>query len=130
MDAYLRTCAAVLPGWFRAGLDLVIETAASRQQSAMYERRRPQTCDSDRLFWIWLACLWPGWRDVLIAVRPETVVRWHRVGWCRYWTWKSRSRRPGRPQINLEARALIMRLARENPCWGAARTRGAACSRP
>lgn len=124
MSAHLWPWVAVLLGWFRRRRDLVIENAALRQQLAMYERHRPQIRDSDRLFWIWLARLWPGWRDALIVVRPETVVRWHRAGWRRYWTWKSRSRRPGRPRIDSEARALIMRLARENPRWGAVRIRG------
>ena len=124
MGPYIRPWVAVLIGWFRGRRDLVIENAALRQQLAMYERRRPQIRDSDRMFWIWLVRLWPGWRDVLIAVGPETVVRWHRAGWRRYWTWKSRSRRPGRPRIDPEARVLIMRLARENPRWGAVRIQG------
>ena len=122
MGGYIRPWVAVLLGWFRGRRDLVIENAALRQQLAMYERRRPQIRDSDRMFWIWLVRLWPGWRDVLIAVGPETVVRWHRAGWRRYWTWKSRSRNPGRPRIDAEARALIMRHARENPRWGAVGT--------
>jgi hypothetical protein len=62
MGAYIRPWVTVLLGWFRDRRDLVIENAALRQQLAMYERRRPQIRDSDRLFWIWLIRLWPGWR--------------------------------------------------------------------
>ena len=124
MGAYVRPWMAVLMGWFRGKRDLVIENAALRQQLAMYERRRPQIQDSDRMFWIWLARLWSGGRDVLIAVGPETVVRWHRADWRHYWSWKGRSRRLGRPPIDPEARAPIMRLAQENPRWGAVRIQG------
>ena len=124
MQAYVRPWVTVLFGWFRGRRDLVLENAALRQQLAMYERRRLDIQDSDRMFWVWLVRIWPGWRGVVIAVGPETVVRWHRAGWRRYWTWKSKSRRRGRPRIDPEARALIMRLARENRRWGAVRIQG------
>ncbi len=102
----------------------MLENAALRQQLAMYDRRRPKIQDSDRLFWVWLVRIWPRWRGVVVAVRPETVVRWHRAGWRRYWTWKSRPKRRGRPRINPEARALILRTAAENRRWGAVRIQG------
>lgn len=57
-------------------------------------------------------------------VQPETVIRWHREAWKRYWTWKSRHRSPGRPRIAPEVRELIIRMARENSLWGAQRIRG------
>jgi hypothetical protein len=41
------------------------------------------------IFWLWLAQSWDGWRDSLIVVKPETVVRWHRQGFKYYWAWKS-----------------------------------------
>ena len=122
MTAYIGPWVEVLRGWLRGRSDLVLENAVLRQQLAMYEhRRRPQIRDADRLFWVVLARLWPRWREALVAVRPETVVRWHRAGWRRYWAWKSRTRRRGRPRIDPEARELIVRLARENRTWGAVR---------
>ncbi len=60
-------------------------------------------------------------RDALILVKPETVVRWHRLGFRAYWTWKSKKRRPGRPRIDPELRKIIRRMANENPTWGAPR---------
>ncbi len=51
-------------------------------------------------------------------VEPDTVVRWHRSAWRAYWRWKSR-RRSGRPRIPAELRQLIVRIATENPRWGA-----------
>ena len=124
MPAYIRPWLTVLFGWARGRRGLVLENAAVRQQLAMHERRRPEIRDSDRLFWLLLVRFWPGWRSALVAVQPETVVRWHRAGWRRYWTWRSRARHRGRPRIDPEARELIMRLARENPLWGAVRIQG------
>jgi hypothetical protein len=56
-----------------------------------------------------------------MIIRPETLVRWHRAGFRRYWRWKSR-RRGGRPPIEAELRALIRRMSTENWLWGAPRT--------
>jgi hypothetical protein len=56
-------------------------------------------------------------------MRPETLVRWHRAGFRRYWRWKSR-RRGGRPPVETELRALIRRMSIENPLWGAPRIHG------
>ena len=58
-----------------------------------------------------------------VIVRPETLVRWHRAGFRRYWRWKSRSL-GGRPQIGADLRALIRRMSDDNPLWGAPRIHG------
>jgi transposase InsO family protein len=55
-----------------------------------------------------------------MIVKPETVIRWHREGFRFHWRWKSR-KKPGRPRTDAEIRALIRRMARENPLWGAPR---------
>jgi hypothetical protein len=55
------------------------------------------------------------WRDALVVVGPETLIRWHRAGWRLFWRWKAR---PGRPPIPKELRQLILRMALENPLWG------------
>jgi hypothetical protein len=55
-----------------------------------------------------------------MAIRPETLVRWHRADFRRYWRKKSR-RRGGRPRVETEQRALIRRMSIENPLWGAPR---------
>jgi transposase InsO family protein len=55
------------------------------------------------------------WRDALIVVRPETLIRWRHAGWKLFWRLKSR---PGRPAIPLELQNLIRRMANENPTWG------------
>lgn len=67
---------------------------------------------------------WRDWRNALMIVRPDTVVRWHRE-WLRHrWTARSRQKRPGRPQTDAAIRALIDKMASANPLWGAPRIHG------
>jgi hypothetical protein len=103
---------------------LVAENLALRQQLGVLRRRvpRPRFRRSDPLFWVCLRKLWSGWRSALVLVRPDTVVRWHRAGFRRYWRWKSHGR-PGRPKVPADVRHLIARMARENPLWGVPRIR-------
>ena len=61
---------------------------------------------------------------MLVIVKPETVIGWHRKGFRLYWTWKSQQRRGGRPPIPRDVRALISRMSRESPLWGAPRIHG------
>ena len=69
--------------------------------------------------------LWSGWKQALILVQPETVVRWHRAGFKVYWTWLSRHRvRARRKCISVELRELIFRMTAENPTCGAPRIHG------
>ena len=63
------------------------------------------------------------WRDVLVIVKPDTVIGWHRAGFQLFWRWRSRPR-GGRPKISDEIRGLIRRLAEENPDWGAPKIHG------
>jgi len=76
---------------------LALENLALRQQLASFASatRRPRISGADRWFWITLRRLWSRWLDVLVFVKPETVIRWHRAGFRRYWTWLSRHRRRG-----------------------------------
>jgi hypothetical protein len=78
-----------------------------------------------RTSWLlgWVCRLFPNARDALAIVRPETVVRWHRMGFRPYWRWKS-SRRPGRPLVLAEIRQLIREMSVANPLWGAPRIHG------
>jgi transposase InsO family protein len=75
------------------------------------------------MFFIQLYRWFPSILSVLTIIRPETLVRWHRAGFRRYWRWKSRSL-GGRPQIDTELRALIRQMSIENPLWGAPRIHG------
>ena len=107
--------------------DLLLENLALRQQLAALKQKHPhpRLATSDRLFWVMLRRLWPGWKRALILVQPETVVRWHRAGFKLYWTWLSRRRKhAGRKCVNRELRELIFRMVAENPTWGAPRIHG------
>jgi hypothetical protein len=85
--------------------------------------KRVRLTNSDRLFFIQLYRWFPSALKVITVIRPETLVRWHRAGFRRYWRWKSRSF-GGRLQISAELRTLIRRMSIENPLWGAPRIHG------
>ena len=124
LELLLSVLAAVRV-FFRGRAEASLEVLALRQQVAVLKRKRPRPTLTrlDRVFWITLWHLWPRWADVLLIVKPETVVRWHRAGFRLYWRWRSR-RRGGRPPITEETQTLIRRLATENPTWGAPRIHG------
>jgi putative transposase len=105
---------------------LALENLALRHQLAVLQRAapRPRLRRSDRLLWVLLSRLWNGWAGALVLVKPETVIRWHRAGFARCWTWKSRRIGPGRPAVAQELRALIRRMSEANPLWGAPRIHG------
>jgi hypothetical protein len=112
---------------FRARRSLVLENLALRQQLVALKRRhpRPKLAAFDKLFWVLARRFWSGWKQVLIVVSPETVVRWHRTGFALYWRVISRARRKvGRRRISKEIRDLIFRMMTENPTWGAPRIHG------
>jgi transposase InsO family protein len=111
MTALLRCALA----FFRSRNEQAIVELALRQQLATYAlgTTRPRLTPLDRAFWVALFRFWPRWRDTLVIVKPDTVIRWHRKGFRLYW--RSISRRgPGRPPISEELQALIRRLANEN----------------
>ena len=110
--ALLKTARSSL----RPQRELALENLALRQQLAIVQRKtkRPKLTQADRAFWVALCGLWPDWRNALIIVKPETVIRWHRKGLKLYWTWKSRHR-GGRPRIDAEIRTLIARPQTARP---------------
>src|SRR3954447_5510668 len=117
---------AVLVSPFKSKLRLEAENAVLRHQLIVLRRKlrgRVRLANSDRWFFVQLYRWFPSILKVLTIIRPETLVRWHRAGFRRYWRWKSR-RRGGRPQIETELRALIRRMSVENPLWGAPRIHG------
>jgi transposase InsO family protein len=82
-----------------------------------------QLTNNDRWFFLQMYRWFPSILKVVTIVQPDTLVRWHRVGFRRYWRWKSSSR-GGRPQIEIELRALIRQMSTENQLWGAPRIHG------
>jgi len=113
--------------FFCSRRDLLLENLALRQQVALLKLRRPRPrfTASDRLFCIILRRLWHGWKQALLLVQPDTVVRWYRAGFKAYWTWLSRHRVClGRKRISLKLRQPIFRMVVENPTWAAPRIHG------
>jgi putative transposase len=110
----------------RSQRSLVCENLALRHQLAVLQRTapRPRLRTADRVFWVLLSRLWSGWANALSLVQPATVIRWHRAGFRLVWTWKSRRNGPGRPTVAPDVRALIRRMSRANPLWGAPRIHG------
>jgi hypothetical protein len=111
---------------FKSKNRLAAENAALRHQLIVLQRRvrgRVQLTNGDRLFLVMLYRWFPSVLKVITIIRPETLVRWHRAGFRRYWHWKSRSL-AGRPQIDADLRALIRRMSVDNPLWGAPRIHG------
>jgi putative transposase len=96
---------------------LEAENLFLRRQLALYVERgiKPRRIDSVTRIALTMLSRFFHWRDALIVVRPETLLRWHREGWKLFWRLKSR---PGRPPIPSQLQALIRRMARENPLWG------------
>ena len=105
---------------------LEAENAALRHQLIILQRKvrgRVHFTNSDRLFFIQLYRWFPSILKAITIIRPETLMRWHRAGFRRYWRWKSRSP-GGRPKIGADLRALIRRMSVENLLWGAPRIHG------
>ena len=115
----LRTMISTVLTATRSRADLLVEIAALRQQIEVYRRqvRRPKIQRRDRMFWIWLQRHWRGWKRALVIVQPETVLRWHRVGYRAYWRWKSKGK-PGRPRIRRQHIEFIRRISSDHPEWG------------
>ena len=112
-----------IPAFFRSRNEQALIELALRQQLATYALKgsRPEIAPVDRAFWVFVSQIWSGWKETLVIVQPETVVRWHRKGFRLYW--RSISKRgPGRPPIPAEVRVLIRRFANENG-WRARKVR-------
>jgi transposase InsO family protein len=126
MVALLFFLLRLLVSPFRSIRRLEAENAALRRQVIVLQRQvrgRVQFTNSDRLFFLQLYRWFPSIVKAMTTIRPETLVRWHRAGFRRYWRWTSRNL-GGRPPIDAGLRALIRRMSIENMLWGAPRIHG------
>jgi putative transposase len=100
----------------RPSRSVAAENLFLRRQLALYQERgvKPRRVDAATRVSLAVLSRLFDWRDALVVVRPETLIRWHRADWRLFWRFKSR---PGRPRIPLELRQLIRRMATENPLW-------------
>ncbi len=114
MIALLCFFLTVFASPFKSKSRLEAENAALRHQLIVLRRRvsgRVQLTNGDRLFLVMLYRWFPSVLEAITIIRPETLVRWHRVGFRRYWRWKSRP-------------LGIRRMSVDNPLWGAPRIHG------
>ncbi len=105
---------------------LVVENAFLRQQLVILRRsvKRPRCTPTDRAVLVLLSSRLRAWRQALLIVQPETVLRWHRQGLRLFWRRKSRPRSAPQPKVAAETIALIREMAAANRLWGAERIRG------
>jgi transposase InsO family protein len=109
----------------RSRADLIAENVMLRQQLIVLKRqvKRPQLTNGDRIRLVLLARCTEFWQQALLIVQPDTLLRWHRDLFRRYWRRKS-SNKNRKPRVSPDTIALIRRMAQENRLWGAERIRG------
>jgi transposase InsO family protein len=119
-----RSIVSMLARRFRSRAVVELENLALRHQLHVLRRQRPgrlRLFTFDRVLWVLLYRLWPRCLEVMVLVKPATVVQWHRQGFRLFWRWRSRS---GRPSVDREIRDLIRQMSSANPLWGAPRIHG------
>src|SRR5258708_36555512 len=124
MFALLRFVLRILASPFKSKSRLEAENAVLRHQLIVLRRKvrgRPRLTNNDRWFFIQPYRWFPSILQVLTIIRPETLVRWHRAGFRRWWRWRGDSR-GGRAPIEAKLRILIRSVSHEKPLLGASRT--------
>ncbi len=103
----------------RSKSQLIAENALLRQQLIVLYRqiKKSRFTPSDRLWLVLLAGRVQQWKDTLLILKPDTLLRWHRQGFRLFWKIKSRNR-GGRPRLAIETINLIQQMAKENLLWG------------
>ncbi len=100
----IRNCCGWLSRRLNIAAYLTAENLALRQQLIVLKRtrNRPQLKERDRLFWVVMSRTWSGWRDALLIVQPDIVIRWHKKAFKLYW--------PGspRPASGADLRWILM----------------------
>ena len=138
----LRSLIGAARSFFRTQRSLALENLALRHQIGALKRNTPtwlsgSACQklgpvgnrrlrigpADRGLWATLSRVFRGWEHTLAIVQPATVVGWHRAGFKRFWTRKSRAGKPGRPLLDHAIRDLMRKMSRANPTWGSPRVR-------
>ncbi len=115
----------ILADLSRSKPQLIAENLLLRQQLVVLKRsvKRPHFTRVDRALFVLLASKVRSWKEALLIVKPETVLRWHRQGFQLFWNRKSRMLSQ-EPKIPLETISLIKEMAINNRLWGAERIRG------
>ena len=126
MVSFLGLVLHVLISPFKSRTRLEAEIVLLRHQLNVLRRRarpKPRLTVADRLIFVWLFRLFPSVLSAVTIIQPDTIIRWHRMGFRLYWRWKSRPL-GGRPKVPTEIRRLIREMNLANPLWGAPRIHG------
>jgi putative transposase len=109
----------------RSKAELMAENALLRQQLIILKQqvKRPACTKTDRVFLVLLARAVRTWKQALLIVQPDTLLRWHRELFRLYWKRRSKAS-SHKPKVAAETIALIREMAKENQLWGAERIRG------
>jgi transposase InsO family protein len=120
-----RLVIGTLSDMTRSRVDLIAENAILRQQLIVLNRqmKRPRLTKADRIRLVLLARCTRFWQQALHIIQPDTLLRWHRDLFRRYWRRKSRKKKR-KPRVPPETISLIKQMAKENRLWGAERIRG------
>src|SRR5262249_43423966 len=116
--AITRDLASLGSSAMRSRVQLAAENLFLRKQLALYQERKVKPRRADDATRVVLAGLsrFLAWRELLVMVKPETLIRWHRTGFRLFWRWRSRA--PGRPTIPANVQRLIATMAAANRTWG------------
>ena len=120
MIELIKLCVSFLASTLRSRAALQAENLALRHQLCVYHRsiKRPKVQLADRILWSLLARAWTQWKDALIFVKPDTVIRWQRKRFKEHWKKLSRAGEPGRPPVPEEVKELIRTMSPMNSCCG------------
>ncbi len=97
---------------------LAAENLFLRKQLTFFVEREqtPRRTDNATRFTMATLSWLFDWREALVVVKPDTLIRWHRKGFRLFWQWKSRPK--GRPPVPVDLQKLIMQMATSNVTWG------------
>ena len=126
MATFFRLLLGYMWDCFRSHERLKAEILILRHQLNILHRKAPKRLrlsGGDRALFVWLYRRFPDIGNAAAIVRPETIIRWHRMGFRAWWRWKSHNP-GGRPGIDQEPRDLVHSMCKENPLWGAPRIHG------
>jgi putative transposase len=117
MPPSISALLALLVSLFQSRWAMHLQILALQHQVAVYKQtvHRPRLRMTDRVFWVWLSRLWPGWYEALAFAQPHTVIAWQRKRFRDHWRRLSQSGKPGRPAIAQEVHALMRDRWRADP---------------
>ena len=122
MFAFVVTVLRALLSGCQSQSQLLLENLALRHQLSVLQRTvpKPRFKTADRLLWLVLRGLLSTWEKALVLVQPQTVIKWHRLGFRLFWRWKSRPR-AGRRCLDRQLTKLIRQMWSTNPTLGSKR---------